>query len=70
MVGASPRAGLLLLDAARARAALEGRDHVVPDDVQALAPYVLAHRLQPVAAAPLGSHDQIVADAVAGVPAR
>jgi MoxR-like ATPase len=70
MVGASPRAGLLILDAARARAALEARDFVVPDDVQALAPFVLAHRIQPMAAAPLGSQEQIVADAVAQVPAR
>jgi MoxR-like ATPase len=70
MVGASPRAGLLLLDAARARAALHARDHILPDDVQALAPHVLAHRLQPTPAAPLDSQAQIVADAVAEVPAR
>ena len=35
-----------LLGAARGRAALRGRDHVLPDDVKALAPAVLAHRLQ------------------------
>ncbi|WP_426567104.1 AAA family ATPase [Angustibacter sp. McL0619] len=44
-LGASPRAGLHLLRAARAQAALEGRDHVLPDDVQSLAVPVLAHRL-------------------------
>lgn len=44
-LGASPRATLHLLRAGRARAALSGRDHVLPDDVQALAPVVLAHRL-------------------------
>ncbi len=44
-LGASPRAGLQLLRAARAAAALAGRDHVLPDDVQALAGPVLAHRL-------------------------
>src|SRR5919107_1699631 len=44
-LGASPRAGLQLLRAARASAALNGRDHVLPDDVQALAGPVLAHRL-------------------------
>ena len=44
-LGASPRAGLHLVRAARARAALDGRDHVLPDDVQALAVPVLAHRL-------------------------
>jgi len=43
--GASPRAGVVLAGAARARAALEGRDYVVPDDVKALATAVLRHRL-------------------------
>jgi len=43
--GASPRAGVLLAGAARARAALEGRDYVLPDDVKALATSVLRHRL-------------------------
>ena len=44
-LGASPRAGLMLFRAAKALAALDGRDHVLPDDVQALAPSVLSHRL-------------------------
>ena len=44
-LGASPRATLHLLRAGRSRAALEGRDHVLPDDIQAIAPVVLAHRL-------------------------
>ena len=43
--GASPRAAVMLANAARARAALEGRDYVVPDDVKALATAVLRHRL-------------------------
>ncbi len=43
--GASPRAAVLLANAARARAALDGRDYVVPDDVKALATSVLRHRL-------------------------
>jgi MoxR-like ATPase len=43
--GASPRAAVLLANAARARAALEGRDYVIPDDVKALATSVLRHRL-------------------------
>ncbi len=43
--GASPRAAVLLAGAARARAALDGRDYVVPDDVKALATAVLRHRL-------------------------
>ena len=45
--GLSPRAALGLLRAARARALLAGRDHVIPEDLQALAVPVLAHRLQP-----------------------
>ena len=44
-LGASPRAGVGLLKAARAAALLEGRDYVVPDDVKALAPAVLRHRI-------------------------
>jgi MoxR-like ATPase len=43
--GASPRAAAMLATAARARAALEGRDYVIPDDVKALAPPVLRHRV-------------------------
>ncbi len=43
--GASPRAAVLLANAARARAALDGRDYVVPDDVKALSTSVLRHRL-------------------------
>jgi MoxR-like ATPase len=46
-LGASPRATLQLLRAARAHAALEGRDHVLPDDVQSIAIPVLAHRIIP-----------------------
>jgi MoxR-like ATPase len=69
-VGASPRAGLLLLAAARARAALDGREFVVPDDVQAMARAVLPHRLQPVGAAGVGTADEVVADVLAQVRAR
>jgi MoxR-like ATPase len=43
--GASPRAGAMLAAAARAHAALDGRDFVIPDDVKALAPAVLRHRV-------------------------
>ncbi len=68
-LGASPRAGLLLLRAAKARAALHGRDHALPDDVQALASAVLSHRLVLAPeAAELGA-DLVVADAIAAVPA-
>jgi MoxR-like ATPase len=46
--GMSPRASIALLQAARAWAALEGRDHVVPEDVQAVLIPVIAHRLRPL----------------------
>ena len=48
-LGASPRAGLMLFRAAKALAALDGRDHALPDDVQKLAGAVLTHRLLLVA---------------------
>jgi MoxR-like ATPase len=44
-VGASPRSGVMLLMAAKARAALHGRGHVLPDDIKAVAKPVLRHRL-------------------------
>jgi MoxR-like ATPase len=47
VLGASPRAGLIMVRAARARALVEGRDFVLPEDVKALAPMVLGHRLVP-----------------------
>jgi MoxR-like ATPase len=43
--GASPRSAAMLATAARARAVLEGRDYVIPDDVKALAPASLRHRV-------------------------
>jgi MoxR-like ATPase len=49
--GLSPRAVLALLQAARAWAALEGRDHVIPEDVQTLLVPVCAHRLRPLRSA-------------------
>jgi len=49
--GLSPRAAIALLQAARAWAALEGRNHVLPEDVQAVLAPVCAHRLRPVKAA-------------------
>jgi MoxR-like ATPase len=44
-LGASPRGSLALFKTAQARAALRGRDYVLPDDIKALAPFALAHRL-------------------------
>ncbi len=56
-VGASPRAAVLLAGAARARAALEGRDYVIPDDVKSLAVPVLRHRLTLSPAAEIDGRD-------------
>ena len=69
-LGASPRAGLQLLRTARAAAALAGRDHVLPDDVQALAVPVLAHRLllSPDAAAARRTGEQVVTGLLRSTP--
>jgi MoxR-like ATPase len=69
-LGASPRATLHLIRAAKARAALGDREYVLPDDVQQLAVPVLAHRLLPTAEAQIGQRDsaRIVADLVNRVP--
>ena len=68
-LGASPRAGLMLLPAAKALAALDGRDHALPDDVQALAPSVLAHRLLLAPGAGGEERAAVVRDALERVPA-
>jgi MoxR-like ATPase len=68
-LGASPRAGLMLLRAAKAHALLNGRDHALPDDVQALAATVLSHRLMLVPEAAGVERGEIVAAAVAATPA-
>jgi MoxR-like ATPase len=65
-VGASPRAGVMLARAARARAALDGRAYVIPDDVKTLAVPALRHRvvLSPAAQIDGREIEQIVADLV------
>jgi MoxR-like ATPase len=68
-LGASPRAGLLLLRAAKAHALLAGRDHAIPDDVQQMSQSVLAHRIVLAPDAYEISGEHVVADAVAGTPA-
>jgi MoxR-like ATPase len=68
-IGASPRAGLMLLRASMARAALRGRDHVLPDDVQELAPVVLAHRLLLAPGTGESERGAVIAEAVSRVPA-
>jgi len=69
-VGASPRAGLMLLRAAKALAVMKGRDHVLPDDVQALALPVLAHRLALAPEAMHATPEEVIADAIAATRAR
>jgi MoxR-like ATPase len=65
-LGASPRATLHLVRAAKAAAALDARDHVLPDDIQALAPSVLAHRLILTADAQIAGRttESVIADIV------
>ena len=68
-LGASPRAGLLLFRAAKAMAALDSRDHALPDDVKALAPAVLAHRLLLAPGAGEDDRQEVVNDALERVSA-
>jgi MoxR-like ATPase len=68
-LGASPRAALMLLQAATVHAALSARDHVLPDDVQALAHVVLSHRLLLAPGLAETARREIVDDALAEVPA-
>jgi len=69
-LGASPRASLHLLRAAKASAALQGRDFVLPDDVRSMVEPVLTHRLLPSAQAAMNGRSvkEILASAVASVP--
>ena len=57
--GLSPRAGLAVLRAAKAVALINGRDYVAPDDVQAILPQTVAHRLVPVSDAGRGAVEQV-----------
>ena len=57
--GLSPRAAIALIRAAKAQALLSGRDYVAPDDVQAIAPQTIAHRLVPVGHAGRGPVEQV-----------
>jgi len=61
--GLSPRAAIALLQAARAWAAMEGRDHAIPEDIQAILIPVAAHRLRPLkstAGTAMGSRDLVL----------
>ena len=59
--GLSPRAGIALVRVAKAQALLSGRDYVAPDDVQAILPQTIAHRMVPVGDAGRGSVEQVQA---------
>lgn len=65
-LGASPRATLQLLRAAKVRAALEGRDFVLPDDVSSLVPLVFGHRVMPRRAA-TGDAEAVASQALADI---
>jgi MoxR-like ATPase len=69
-LGASPRSSLQLLRASRARAALSGRNYVIPDDVQSLVVPVFAHRLLPTTEAVYDGRlpEHVVARLVADLP--
>ena len=69
-VGASPRAGLALYKTAQARAAVDGRDFVTPDDVKALAEPVLSHRVMPTSTARLRGRttDLIIREVLEAIP--
>ena len=66
--GLSPRASLALLAAARAWAMLEGRSHVLPEDVQAVLPGIAPHRLRPVADRARTSASEVAAELIEAVP--
>ena len=57
--GLSPRAGIAVVRAAKAQALLSGRDYVAPDDVQAVLPQTIAHRLIPVGDSGRGAVEQV-----------
>jgi MoxR-like ATPase len=69
-LGASPRATLHLIRAAKAMSAMAGRDYVIPDDVYDLAPQVLTHRLLPTIEAAMSGRGsvEILTDVLASVP--
>ena len=69
-LGASPRGSLGLFRSGQARAALQGRDYVLPDDIKALASYVLAHRLvlNPGARLRNLNADQVIEEVLGSLP--
>lgn len=69
-LGISPRGALMLVQAAKGRALLQGRNYVIPDDIQFLAPYCLAHRLILHQDAELSdiSEEQVIRDILKSTP--
>ena len=59
LMGLSPRAGIAVVRAAKAHALISGRDYIAPDDVQAILPQTVAHRLIPVSDAGRGAVEQV-----------
>ncbi|RYG65369.1 MoxR family ATPase [bacterium] len=69
VVGASPRSTLGLMRGAQAHAAVRGSDHVRPDDVKAVAPAILGHRVMPRGGARGASVEDAIRDLLSSVPA-
>ncbi len=67
-LGVSPRGGVQLQQAAQAWAAMKGRSYVIPDDVKAMAPTVLSHRIVLVASSSLSSPQEVVDAVLEQVP--
>jgi MoxR-like ATPase len=67
--GLSPRAGMAVLRTAQAQAMLSGRDYVAPDDVQAILPQTVAHRLLPLSQSGRGAIEQVRA-MIEAIPLR
>jgi MoxR-like ATPase len=69
-LGASPRAAISIMGAAKTTAAIEGRDFLIPDDVKAVAPPILRHRmiLKPEADLEGITPDQIISELLGAVP--
>jgi len=72
VLGASPRASLALFKASQAYAAIQGRDHVIPDDIQKLVPFILGHRLILSPEAQLHGHSThaILEDILQSIPLK
>ncbi|MES9848423.1 MAG: AAA family ATPase, partial [Candidatus Thiodiazotropha sp.] len=66
--GLSPRAGLAILQGARAWAMIEGRNMVLPEDLQAILPATIGHRLQPAGDSAEPQGDSLVMNLISSVP--